>query len=329
MYIYINKENKPAYLSDKTGSNVANTRLVQWLHFLKSGSYLHFSNTSASFYPTADVIAWQRANGLTADGLFGQKSYAKMRAAVIAKATVLFLEKYPDMAVYKTTAQNKLYRCSADIHLGEDGYDFFAFMPHYALFYMWWREDAQKQGIKQTSAGSFRPLGSPLTKGRILASRHSFAGAGDLSTVTGMDDVKEDLYIVESAGNRYWTVWQKVDAPFGEEETLSPCTYGNRTGTGEYIKGRFVNFTEVANRNGWWNIPAHKGFYTKGSSYMSAEWWHFQLDFFLMPYFTTYTECLLELYSEAELLAADKIAKSKGMAQIYADNKNKTFLIDF
>ncbi len=274
-------------------------RLQQWLEFLgyncpDDGVFCDDTRKA--------LIRFQQGKDLTPDGIFGRKSYAALRAAVHSRYVALlpsFANKLP--APLPANFSKKVV-CPA--HKVGDGFANFRFRADAAYWYMQLFEHAERLGIKVTSAGADRSIKVSATAGRSNTSLHYIAIAFDLAIYTGMVKPETDAYVIERNG-RGWTVWARcyTDRPEMQRTIQNPVTYARRNGTGKPVSGQFVNFTELARMYHFEDINPHASFFTGGTQ-LGAEWWHFQCEFALMPFFSTFGEELLTLHS------ADDIRKS-------------------
>ncbi len=283
-----------------------NARIGQWLQMLESPTLAVPVDLVTGFAPvapvdlTARVRAFQAANGLVADGIFGRKTYGAMYALLRQKSiAALPLELQPKSG-------KKLVILNGDPYK-DDNMNFpmradVAFFLHQAM------QEVRAAGGIIPSAGSLRALNAPLTAGRVARSWHYFAGAFDLHTYAGFQDPTKDplVIVVDGDFHRVYVrcTQSRPDVVLPPEiELKNPCSQRDRTGAkAKPVRGHFLDLTAVFAKYGFARIPPHSGFRTNPrTNYMTAEWWHFQLEVWMMPEFSTFIEQLLLLYTEAQL----------------------------
>lgn len=254
-------------------------RTAQWLEFLG--------------FPA--VVDFQRSAGLVADGAFGPKTFAAMRSAVLNKCAT---------AVGSPT--NQKVRCRAHQYGSGKGYDFFRFRVDSAYWYNQLLEAVEAAGGIITSAGSDRSLFAPKTSGRVGRSFHHAAIAFDLAVYSGMTNPATDPFVIEKVGDE-WRVWVACDPKRAQAGKLpelrtieNPVTYKQRFGTKRPVMGHYLNFTELAAKFHFRSIRPAQRFFGNGSE-MLAEWWHFQLEWALMPRFSRFADELAVLFSKDEI----------------------------
>ena len=165
-------------------------------------------------------------------------------------------------------------------------------------FDQFYNEIKEKSGII-TSAGADRALSAPVSAGRSATSLHYLSVAFDLSTISGMVDPNTDPYVIELGSDGYWIVWCRSSK--GEKITINNhCNYTARHGTKNPITDKFINFTEIAKKYGFMPVKPWTNFFTNGSM-MTAEWWHFQNEWCLMPEYSTLGNELRKVYNDSQL----------------------------
>lgn len=270
---------------NKTDDANAVARLQQWLTILGTTKL----RADGIFGPmTAEALkAWQAANGLVPDGVFGPASFAIMRTQIRNHyAGGTFVRGFT--------------RLPADKAPNSDGYTFTALRNDVAPAYNRLYEDAKSHGIIVTSAGGVRALSASVGVGRSLRSLHYAGIAFDMALDTGGLNPETDAFVLEALEGNRWRVWARVydktapNAPKKPTTVKNPVTYRQRNGTGKPVTGLFVDFTDLALKHGWNNIPAHGGWkYTKAIT--TLEWWHFQFEGVLMPRFSSFGDEVLGL----------------------------------
>lgn len=274
-------------LGHENGHAVA--RLQQWLGMLG-----YAIAVDGQFGPNTEkaLKLWQAKSGLQGDGIFGPASFKEMRSQVLD-------ELIPANHKHHTTL-----RQPADVH-SEGSAAFTILRVDVALQYRKLYDACKARGIALTSAGGLRALASSVGEGRSATSLHYAGLAFDMATNTGCYDPEKDVFVIEPLANRRWRVWARVLdekaplAPTHEITIENPATYWKRTGNGESVSGKFVDFTDLASQFGFCGIPAHSDYLKKGASSMKLEWWHFQLETVLMPYFSTFGQEVMTIHSEA------------------------------
>jgi hypothetical protein len=260
------------------------SRLQEWLTFVGiptdvTGVYDESTRTA--------VREFQRQKGLAADGLFGRMTFVALRNAVRDQYCFLL----------KCTSYRK-FEMRADVF--KQGYDTFRLRTDAAYHYARLYDAAKQAGILVTSSGSDRSLSAPVSAGRVPTSLHYVAIAFDLYIYSAMQNPLTDPYVVERDGD-FWRVWARSSNPQTPERTISnPVTNAARKGTGRPVTGKFVDFTALAEANGFSRIKPHSSFLA-GGSYAGAEWWHFQCERGLMPNFSTFGGELDTLYTLSQI----------------------------
>ncbi len=237
-------------------------------HGIINGSFLidrdNFNNA---------VAAFQSRNGMTADGIPGEDT--------------LWALQSPDAVRINRPIQV----VDADRVAGyQDGYDRFRLRDDVAFYYEGLLDEIHSLGGVITSSGSLRDLDAQVTQGRSSTSMHYSGIALDLYVGSGMRDPNVDPFIVVESGSR-WIVYCRVPSG-GQVMTLNAAYHqGGRLRT-RSVSARVINFTAIAARYGFANISRRACF---PSDYMCAEWWHFQNEYVLIPYFSQFGAELLKL----------------------------------
>ena len=237
----------------------------------------------------AKLKAYQASKGLTADGVFGAKTFAALRADVQR----LHVQKgsFPNFGKIS---------CPADQYQG--GYNAFRFRADAAYWYMGFYNEMKEAGAIVTSSGSDRSVGAYVSAARSPTSMHYIATAFDLYVYSAMRDPNTDPYVVEGDG-AYWRVWAR--SPLGETRTIAnPITYKMRHGTKKPVTDRFIDLTAIAAKHNFKRIKPRASFFNGGNE-MGAEWWHFQNEFVLFPLYSTFGEELLTLHSPTAIQGSD------------------------
>lgn len=257
-----------------------NSRVAAWLAYVGS----------------PDLRTFQKTAGLAVDGVFGQKTFVALRDAFRSRLA----------AICEVSSFATPIRCQADMY--EGGYDFFTLRPDAALYYMALREKVRAAGAIITSAGSDRPLSAKVSAGRVPTSLHYLAIAFDLHTGSALQNPASDPFVCELVG-KTWTVWARCNPETAAPDSLpekrtieKPVVYKYKKGWGydKPVTDHFFNFTEAAASFGFAAIAPHDAFLQR-HVYMSAEWWHFQFEFGLMPNYSTFYDELRVRYTDAQL----------------------------
>ena len=186
-----------------------------------------------------------------------------------------------------------------------------------------------------TSAGSFRQLRTTAaSRNSVALSQHAIGRAFDMAPYSCMINPDVDPYVAVRREpyverGQIFDIWVRVTSDTVEPITLKafyvkmagpPRKKSLRT-THHYkeVKGKFVNFTEMARKEGFVPIPA-RTHTMKGYEFGGMEHWHFQWAAGLQRGKTTYLEEVLKLYKK------DEIIKKVGAAgyQQYVKAKYKT-----
>ena len=238
---------------------------------------------------THDALrAFQAAHGLVTDGVFGPASFRALRGL------------WPPNRL--ATGQTRLPADAWD-----KGFDTHSLRARDAAhYYRAMYDEAKAHGILVTSSGSLRGLNADVSTGRSATSLHYLSIAFDLFIGSALANPETDPYVCQLVNGR-WVVWARVydlsapNAPKADMEIRNPITLqARRQGRAKPAVGRFVNFTELAARHGFTGIPPWKTF-LDGGSFITAEWWHFQNEWCLMPGFSTLGGELALVYTPAQL----------------------------
>jgi hypothetical protein len=224
-----------------------------------------------------NIKAFQRDNNLVVDGIAGPITLRHLSQKLGPYSLV-------------TTTVDLYNKSGSSFTLRSDASNYFR------DFY----KEIKNNGGVVTSAGSLRALNAPVSVGRSATSLHYLSVAFDLSTISGMVNPETDPYVIELNKDGYWTVWCRSDK--GELRTINnPYTYITyKTGTRKPITDKFINFTEIAKKYGFMPVKPWSTFFTTGSM-MTAEWWHFQNEWCLMPQYSTLGEELQKVYTRQQL----------------------------
>jgi len=155
-------------------------------------------------------------------------------------------------------------------------------------------------GGKVVSAGGMRNLSVSGGSGRSKTSLHYLGLAFDLATNCGMRNPEKDLYVIVRSGgtdqNPRWIVYCRSESPDAKEITLNAAVYKKGIGIQEQkVTGKFINVTEIMEKNGWKPISARSNW---KNNYMSCEWWHFEKTDSLKKGKTTFKSELEKLYDQ-------------------------------
>lgn len=112
-------------------------------------------------------------------------------------------------------------------------------------------------------------------RGVAKRSRHKCFDAFDLNQAD-----RQTVVVREVVGAKwFWRIFVKCvkqDGTLGELRELAPFDFVRRKVT-EMVKASVVDFTALARKHNFERIPAWDEF-TRGGSYTTSEWWHFQND---------------------------------------------------
>lgn len=263
-------------------------------------------------YLEEKVKVFQNMQGLKADGIVGPKTMEALWLAKNKRFGMVEEEK-------KDRRVNFMLKMPCD--LITKGADSMMMRADVAYFYEQLYKEVKSLGGAVTSAGSLRSLSAEVSTGRIPTSMHYPALAFDMATTDAMDKPETDLYVVEMGADGYWKVYMRCNITrstnpsyfskmlSGKEITISnPVTQsrrgkndGGKQRTGNKpVTGLFVNLTEIMKRFGFMPVKPHSKFFN-GGSYMTAEWWHFQQEFLLMPEWSSLQQELLSIYKQSTI----------------------------
>ena len=251
----------------------------------------------------AAVKDFQTKKGLGADGVVGPKTLQAIDAALKAagKEGAEFDDQPEEAPAVVQEAAVKMgwVTCPADKVAGKDGYGSTVLRTDAAAAYKNLKAEVNALGGVVTSAGGRRALSSGAGPARSKTSMHYTGLAFDMSLATGMQSVERDPFLcVRVPDSRKWTVWCKSDkAPEVELDVVTCSTVKGKTQLKTTkMKVKAFNFTEVAEKHGFYSISARKSFF-EGGAYGGAEWWHFQYNKALTKGQSKFGEELLKVYS--------------------------------
>jgi Putative peptidoglycan binding domain len=251
----------------------------------------------------AAVKDFQAKKGLGADGVVGPKTLQAIDAALKAagKEGAEF-DDQPEEApavIQEVNVKMGWVTCPADKYPGKDGYGSTILRTDAAAAYKELKAEINALGGVVTSAGGRRALSSGAGPARSKTSMHYTGLAFDMSLATGMQSTERDPFLcVRVPDSRKWTVWCKSDkAPEVELDVVTCSTVKGKTQLKTTkMKVKAFNFTEVAEKHGFYSISARKSFF-EGGAYGGAEWWHFQYNKALTKGQSKFGEELLKVYS--------------------------------
>ncbi len=251
------------------------------------------------------VRAFQRANGLSADGIPGEDTLWELNAPW-SDARALTLVRVP----MDTWTPPGVTTHVEDRH----GYSAMRVRSDVADAVTALRAELNAHGVLMTTSGASRSLDATVTAGRSATSIHYSGAAFDLATVSGMTrdfpqaDATNQLYVVTEDGAR-WRVWARSSS--GQSLTLDAVEWRNGATSTRQVSGLFCDVTEVCAAHGFRPIGPRSSF---PGDYLSAEWWHFQNEEVLVPWASQFG---------AEILALDTVSQATLQAQpaIWANRK--------
>lgn len=238
------------------------------------------------------VVEFQEAHNLYADGIVGENTEKELRKALEVELDEQILPFSTHDIEHKLMAWE---RVPADQY--RDGYDRFFLREDAAKAYLNVREKVTEAGGVLTSSGARRSLNAHVSPSRSATSFHYTGLALDLFVGSGMEDTKNNPFIVISEGDRYWRVFVKAEG--GTEIELDAITYGSRKSP-KPVSGKFIDVTELFENEGFKRIRARRSFFN-GGTWLGAEWWHFQYEKGLQKGVSTFGDELLKVYTENQL----------------------------
>lgn len=238
------------------------------------------------------VVQFQQDNNLYSDGIVGPNTWRALHQAL---AVHLDEQINPSTANDYQSGLIDWVRVPADRY--REGYDRFFLREDVAAAYMRVRENVIEAGGKLTSSGARRSLSANLSAARSATSFHYTGRALDLFVGSGMENRARDPFVVSADGDRYWRVFVRAEG--GEQMEIAAVTYGSRT-RGKLTSGRFLDLTELFEKEGFKRIRARSSFFD-GGSWLGAEWWHFQYQAGLEHGASTFGDELLKVYKEEQV----------------------------
>ncbi|MCP4595647.1 peptidoglycan-binding domain-containing protein [Neptuniibacter sp.] len=234
------------------------------------------------------VIRFQEDHSLYADGIVGPNTWQALRAA---------LEVHTDEQTLPSTPSvlQSWERVPADKF--RDGYNRFFLRDDVAEAYLKVRERVIEAGGLITSSGARRSLTANVSASRSATSFHYTGRALDLFVGSGMQNTRNDPYVIVADGGRYWRVYARAEG--GEQMELNAVTYGSRK-NGRTVTGKFIDLTNLFQEQGFERIKSRRSFFN-GGTWLGAEWWHFQYENGLENGASTFGDELLKVYTEDQL----------------------------
>jgi hypothetical protein len=245
-----------------------------------------------------EVKKFQEENGLKADGLAGKGTIGKLNELLNTRNIDIQVGEDSQAEEDLPPAEKLSWvKCPADKFPGRAGYTRVTLRSDAAEAYKELYKEVHELGGIITSAGGRRGLASKAGAARSKKSMHYTGLAFDMALPTGMKDPAVDPYVIEDIGGRRWTVWMRAEN--GEEKTIEG-TYITRSGgktklNKKEVTGKFVDFTALAKKHGFYSIRARRSFF-RGGSYGGSEWWHFQYERALTRGESKFGEELLKVY---------------------------------
>ena len=172
-------------------------------------------------------------------------------------------------------------------------------------------DEVHRLGGILTSSGGIRDLNAHVGPNRSATSFHYSGRALDLHVGSGMQKPQTDPYVVQRLGNRQYKVYARCSAELAASEAIPKkitiedvVTYSQRA-KGTKITGHFFDLTKLFADNGFKPIRARPAFESKPeSSFLGAEWWHFQWESGLIEGVTTFGNELQKIYPKSKLVGS-------------------------
>lgn len=220
------------------------------------------------------VAEFQSRNRLNVDGLPG--------------ANTLWAMQFP---LVQSGSYN-IRKVDADRVTGYlEGYNSFRLREDAADYYEGLLNEMHSYGGVITSSGSLRSLSANVSAGRSSKSMHYTGIAFDLYIQSGMKNPKIDPFIVTQDGSKFRVYCR---ASRGEDKVLEAIKWRGGRITTETTEARVIDFTEMAANYGFKNIGPRSCF---PKNYLCAEWWHFQNEWVVTPFFSQFGIEVLKLNS--------------------------------
>lgn len=228
------------------------------------------------------VIAFQRANGLSDDGVVRDNTWAALGVE---------LEPGPD------EARMHWEKAPADVY--KDGYDNFRLREDVVLAYMPVYEAVNSAGGIIPSSGGKRALSASVGAGRSKTSFHYTGRALDIMIGSAMSNpVRDPIVVVQDSDetNPYWRVYVKASG--GEQMTLNGMVWKRGNSRTQNVSGKFLDLTALFAEAGFDRIRARNNWRTR---YINTEWWHFQYEKGLVVGQSIFGDELLRVYDQNTL----------------------------
>lgn len=248
------------------------------------------------------VIRFQESVGLYADGIVGPVTMEALEDAYTT--LVLEIMSPGSESVDGHVERMHFVRCEADKIKGTEGYDRLYLRMDAADAYNKVLNQVHQWGGKLTSSGGKRALNVKLNSNRSATSFHYLGLALDLFIWSGMNNPKEDPYVIKVADfeARRFEVYVRCNSNEVEDVALSDVVVYKDPGlqNRHSVTGPFKNLTAEFHNQGFEPIPARLRFIEDGYP-LAAEWWHFQFEAPLKPYVSNFGGELLRVYSKQRL----------------------------
>ncbi|MTB53924.1 hypothetical protein [Lewinella sp. W8] len=229
------------------------------------------------------ISEFQEKAGLFVDGIPGKDT--------------LWMLQYPR---YINRERLTWVKCDADISSSFNGLPYLYLRSDVSYNYLRLREIVLAAGGILPTSGGKRSLHERLNQHRSSKSMHYVGLAFDISVSSGFFNPDEDPVIVvknESKKGPYWIVYLR--AASGEELELNATywkSWNSREDLIKKVSGKFINFSKLAINHGFNPISPRPSYLRKNNKqYLSAEWWHFQADSYLIPNFSQFGIELLRI----------------------------------